>query len=74
MTLALTRHFENMRHILIMYRKYKDDPKLDFQEKEEGNYTVVYKPPEEGNNKQKNNWLNTLKTKEAKEIGSFFNY
>ena len=70
MAVALTRHFENLRYLLILYVKYQDNPNADFEDKDKIDYVEYYTPESEGNNKQKNNWLNILKLPQALEIGT----
>lgn len=54
-----------------MYQKYKNEPNATFEERDNTTYIEVYKPAAQGNNKQKNNWLNILRTHETFEIGIF---
>ena len=69
MAVALTRHFENLRYLLILYVKYNNEPNADFEEKDKIDYLSYYQPESDGNNKQKNNWLNIQKLPQALEIG-----
>lgn len=71
MAVDLTRHFENLRYLLILYVNNYNDPLLAFPDATV-DYTTVYTPANFGNNQQKNNWLNILKTTQAVEVGKLF--
>lgn len=66
LSVALTRHFENMRVILSSFQNYMQNPNIQFQESLLIPYISIF------STNQKNNYVNLLNTKQAQEIGLFY--
>lgn len=76
MAVALTRHFENLRYLLIQYVNYLNNPSATFDTttltSNNKTYIHYYNEAADSSNHQKNNWLNIMQLSQATEIGKVY--